>query len=412
MKKDKTVASTGAKGHRERLKQSFLRAPEQLEQVNLLELLLTYAIPQKDVMPLAQALIERFGDLGGVLSANQAELEKIPGIGQHVSVLLRLVAKICNPSPEQVVKIKNSRAGTEKALKPLQPDLLPISDHTGTCVAAEPSEQATLFATPAADVRADQTEPQAAVTKTQKVSLFGKSVFKETLEILPEMPLTFSNKEQHEFLQNGLHFNSEQTRKRYASYVMKRLFPSGKIDLQIIEFAKRFGKGRFLQDLALFRFLRAEPIVSMVINDVVLPAIGSGLLRRHAISDYLFSRFPESRSISDCTQGILEVLKYSEIARVEKTNLLFSYREPCLPSFCFIVHDLYKTPGIFDLTEFENSAIIKSMLWNPERIKHCLIGLRNAGLIAKVSEIDNVRLFSLRYSFDTILPEIEKAFAS
>jgi DNA repair protein RadC len=64
-----------SKGHRERLKESFLRGEETaLTEGKLLELLLTYAIPQKDVRPLAKQLLDELGDLDAVLAADTSTL--------------------------------------------------------------------------------------------------------------------------------------------------------------------------------------------------------------------------------------------------------------------------------------------------------------------------------------------------
>ena len=56
-----------------------------------LELLLFYSIPQGDVNGLAHTLIERFGTLSGVLDASEDELRKVPGVGEHTAVLLKLM---------------------------------------------------------------------------------------------------------------------------------------------------------------------------------------------------------------------------------------------------------------------------------------------------------------------------------
>src|SRR6185295_10855844 len=64
---------------------------EGLQNYELLELLLTYAIPRVDVKPPAKALLKRFKTLGGVLDASQIELESIRGLGGSSAVLIRLV---------------------------------------------------------------------------------------------------------------------------------------------------------------------------------------------------------------------------------------------------------------------------------------------------------------------------------
>ena len=46
-------------GHRERMRRKFL--DDKLADYELLELLLGYAIPRRDVRPLARGLVEKFG---------------------------------------------------------------------------------------------------------------------------------------------------------------------------------------------------------------------------------------------------------------------------------------------------------------------------------------------------------------
>ncbi|MFP4088104.1 MAG: DUF4007 family protein [Desulfobacteraceae bacterium] len=82
-------------GHRNRLRARFLRRdPNAQSDDLLLELLLTYAIPRKDVQPMAQALLERFGSLERVLSASKEEITKIDGIGDISWILLKLIDNI------------------------------------------------------------------------------------------------------------------------------------------------------------------------------------------------------------------------------------------------------------------------------------------------------------------------------
>lgn len=82
-------------GHRERLRERFQRAgSEGLSDYELLELLLTYCIPRKDVKPLAKHLIKRFGSFGGVFDTSLDELKDTPGIGAASATLIKLVKEI------------------------------------------------------------------------------------------------------------------------------------------------------------------------------------------------------------------------------------------------------------------------------------------------------------------------------
>ena len=84
------------KGHRERLKQRFLEdGLDNFTDIQVLELLLFNAIPQRDTNPIAHALLNHFGSLSGVLDADVAELKKVPGISDHSATLLALVTELC-----------------------------------------------------------------------------------------------------------------------------------------------------------------------------------------------------------------------------------------------------------------------------------------------------------------------------
>ena len=83
MKDNKDSVNINA-GHRKRLRERFLRggikafAPHEI-----IELILTFAIPQKDVKPLAKMLIDRFGSVSGVLNAPAKLLMEQPGIKEN-----------------------------------------------------------------------------------------------------------------------------------------------------------------------------------------------------------------------------------------------------------------------------------------------------------------------------------------
>ncbi len=78
-------------GHRDRLRERFLNAPDALPDYELLELLLFMAIPRKDVKPIAKELIRKFKDLNGVLNASLNDLQSINGISHNSAVAIRAI---------------------------------------------------------------------------------------------------------------------------------------------------------------------------------------------------------------------------------------------------------------------------------------------------------------------------------
>ncbi len=79
-------------GHRERLKERFLsEGLDGFAEHNVLELLLFYALPQRDTNPLAHRLIEAFGSLAGVFDAAHGDLCRVEGVGANTATLLTLL---------------------------------------------------------------------------------------------------------------------------------------------------------------------------------------------------------------------------------------------------------------------------------------------------------------------------------
>lgn len=95
-------------GHRQRLRLRF--AKESLDAFDdhvVLELLLFYAIPQKDTNPIAHRLLKRFGSLSAVLDASIEELRRVDGVGASAATLLHLM-----PSVARRYQTDRVRSGT------------------------------------------------------------------------------------------------------------------------------------------------------------------------------------------------------------------------------------------------------------------------------------------------------------
>ncbi|MEF9989751.1 MAG: DNA repair protein RadC [Christensenellaceae bacterium] len=78
--------------HRERLRKRFTaEGLDSFEEHEALELLLFYALPQKDTNPIAHELLNQFGSLANVFDAEISDLISVDGIGEYSATLLHLV---------------------------------------------------------------------------------------------------------------------------------------------------------------------------------------------------------------------------------------------------------------------------------------------------------------------------------
>jgi DNA repair protein RadC len=81
-----------SRGHRRRLRERFKGSSlGGFHDYEVIELLLTYAIPRRDVKPLSKRLIKRFNGLRGVFDASLEEISSVEGVGENAAVLLRLI---------------------------------------------------------------------------------------------------------------------------------------------------------------------------------------------------------------------------------------------------------------------------------------------------------------------------------
>lgn len=78
--------------HRKRLRARFMEGgADALPDYELLELTLFRAIPRQDVKPLAHSLLDKFNDFNGVITAPQARLREVKGVGDAVICELKII---------------------------------------------------------------------------------------------------------------------------------------------------------------------------------------------------------------------------------------------------------------------------------------------------------------------------------
>ena len=236
--------------------------------------------------------------------------------------------------------------------------------------------------------------------------MFGKAMLKESIEILPNLPDTESLDEINSFLKNNLPFSAVQTRLRNSSYIVSRMFPNGYADAPLRSFARAFPETQELRDVCFYRFLLSEPLEVEIIEDLILPNLGTGRLSRGGIRKHLAEKFPEAKSIGDCGKAIVDALSAGGVVKADRAKISFAFRDIPVASFAFVLHSEFPEPGMFDIRELEENPMIRAMLWNPDRLLHALYELRNQGLISKISEIDNIRQFTTKHTLAGVVEQI------
>lgn len=95
--------------HRERLKEKFLEfGLDGLEDHELVELLLFYAVPRQNTNEIAHKLINEYGRISDILEADTENLMKIKGISKHSAVLFKLILAAVNKYMNEQNDIANA----------------------------------------------------------------------------------------------------------------------------------------------------------------------------------------------------------------------------------------------------------------------------------------------------------------
>ncbi|MDE5562269.1 MAG: hypothetical protein K2J01_01830 [Clostridiales bacterium] len=102
-------------GHRERLRTSAKNDVDLtgLSDIELVELLLSFFIPQKDTNVISHKLIDRYGSVAGVLCAPQSELMEVSHITAQAAAMLPALFGLCLASGQRSVRFRNRQEAAD-----------------------------------------------------------------------------------------------------------------------------------------------------------------------------------------------------------------------------------------------------------------------------------------------------------
>ena len=82
-------------GHRQRLKDKVRKTDlKSLSEHEIIELLLTYTIPQKDTNELAHTILSTFRTISNSIDADYEDLLKIKGIGEETALFFKVLSNL------------------------------------------------------------------------------------------------------------------------------------------------------------------------------------------------------------------------------------------------------------------------------------------------------------------------------
>ena len=333
-------------GHRERLRERFLNGDAASRTDDgLLELLLTFGIPRRDVQQIAQALLAQFGTLERVLAANESALRAVGGIESHTATLLKLVDHISRVR----IATQNSEHGETSPAAPFRDALEtngtgPLHRMTQDEIPLSLSGQSEL---PLA--------PRAQSTRTRKT--IQDAIINEGLFALKLSLDAHSIDDLHELLLKRLGQNSAETRSRYTQTIIRWFFPDGLTGL-LPRVWRAYQDEPIALDLLRWSYLNQEPILGGCVAEA-LYACENGLV----IPTTYFDKFlqdhmgePPPEKTRKRLKSNLKKLGFLERAKGKSDRLLPVLSQKT--SFLILLHHLFAPKAI-------RTVELKNLLANP-----------------------------------------------
>ena len=158
------------KGHRARLKERFVKAPNSLPDYEILELILYSAIPRKDVKPIAKNLLKHFKSLKGIVCSEQYLLMTVGGLGEQASIYMNILRELMSRVLKDELKVQSLLNNQEKVAEYLQVNMAYLVHE----------QFRVLFLNTKNFLMLDEVQQHGT---TDQVALYSRNIIKRALEI-------------------------------------------------------------------------------------------------------------------------------------------------------------------------------------------------------------------------------------
>lgn len=372
-----------SEGHRERLRLKFQENPHLLSEVERLELLLTYAIPRRDVASLARDLIARFGSLHAVIAAPSEQLIEFDGVGESTATFIQLLHSILVEAQEGQTEMSPSKQSTP----PPQLNLFELGPQTVKPISA---------------THAVNKQP---VVKKRQLRVFANDEVANSLTFLPQAANFQSLENFKKFLYEKLPYNASETRIRRARNILERLYPEGQINTPLTYYAAQCTSKADLQPVVFYHVLKAEAIAAKFAEELIWPALPLGRVERDQVNEFILRYLPEVKptSLEKMLESLSHTYALTGVGAIDKKGFRFQLHQGSLEGFLYILTSEFPAPGIYSFDSLYSCPLQLWLLWDREWMRLQLYNLEDFGILSKVSEIDTVRQFTLAVDQPTAL---------
>jgi DNA repair protein RadC len=293
-------------------------------------------------------------------------LVAIPGIGEQTAILVKVVAQLASKARDQAQPVPE--AAEQPALFEVEPELGPLFDST-----PEPKEP--------------------------PMRTFANDEIANSLAFIPQAAQFETFEAFKAYLRERLPYNSESTRERRANYILNRFFPEERLDVPLTYYVAHCTSKEDLKPALFYHVLKSEPLAVKVAEEFVWPALPIGRVDREDLREFILRYLPDigTSSQQNVLRSLFTTYELLSVGVQEDTTLRFQVHTGTLKGFLYVLTAEFPKPGIYTFEALEGGPMRLWLLWDREWMRRQLYNLRDLGVIAKVSEIDTVRQFTLAF---------------
>jgi len=205
-------------------------------------------------------------------------------------------------------------------------------------------------------------------------------------------------------LLDNLPQNSPGTRKRYASLVVRWLFPERKLGGLLPHTWQAYRDDQLLLELARVTVLEVEPVIARFVTEVIQPMpVGQDFGQAQA-RDFITGIFGAFKQ--DSYKRLLFSTKHlGFLERLSSSDWIVAAVPPPADALLILLHArLAPTPRIVRVSDLLSEPFWRYLgLRQPDEVRAVLHNVHAAGLLARYSTVDQLEQITTRYTLDEYL---------
>jgi hypothetical protein len=254
-------------------------------------------------------------------------------------------------------------------------------------------EQSTFSAlAPAGEAdRQSQHAPEVAASPRKYIS---NLLVNEALKYLPAAVEHPTTEAFQAFLRENLHFNSANTRSRYAQHIAHRYSHEGIVNRALARFLKSCPDERARREVLWFETVRAAPLLKEMCAAWLAKTPETGACREELLA-FLRPRVGERKPEKIAKEVVTGLKKFGHLQSPKQQHYIAVWGDPPLDVVAYALTQLYPGPAVVKMEEFKNNTLWQALLWPAGGMERLILEGERTGVVSSVTKLDKYYQFAL-----------------